>query len=77
MHNIALLRKRSSLTQYSLQVWGLSIAGETGVSHVMRALLAEFDLLQQCAGYPKLEEINRDALDSLPRVAYLPMPSMT
>ena len=47
------------------------------MSHVMRALLAEFDLLQECAGYPKLEEIDREALDSLPRVAYLPVPSMT
>lgn len=55
-----------------MQVWGLSIAGETGVNHVMRALLAEFDILMECAGYPNLSEINRDALDSLPRVAYIP-----
>jgi hypothetical protein len=32
------------------QVWGLSIAGETGVNHIMRALLAEFDILQGCSG---------------------------
>jgi hypothetical protein len=38
----------------------------------MRALLAEFDILMECAGYPKIEEINRDALDSLPRVAIMP-----
>ncbi|KPI44066.1 putative lactate 2-monooxygenase [Cyphellophora attinorum] len=55
-----------------LWVWGLSIRGQQGVDHVMRALLAEFDLLQECAGYPKISEINRDAIDSLPRVAIMP-----
>ena len=43
----------------------------------MRALLAEFDLLQECAGYPNLKDLNRDALDSLPRVAMMPVPSIT
>jgi hypothetical protein len=42
------------------------------VSHVVKALLAEFDILMECAGYPKIGEINRDALDSLPRVAIIP-----
>ena len=57
-----------------LYVWGLSIQGELGVNHVMRALLAEFDILQECAGYAKIEDIigNRDAIDSLPRVAMMP-----
>lgn len=46
--------------------------------HVMKALLAEFDILMECSGYPDLKEIDRDALDSLPRVAYLPAtPSIT
>ena len=55
-----------------LWVWGLSIAGETGVRHVIKALLAEFDILMNVSGYAKLEDINRDAIDSLPRVAMMP-----
>ena len=55
-----------------LWVWGLSIAGETGVRHVMRALLAEFDLLMHCSGYARLEDIDADAIDSLPRAAIVP-----
>ena len=55
-----------------LWVWGLSIAGEHGVRHVMKALLAEFDILQNVSGYPRLEDVDRDAIDSLPRVAVMP-----
>lgn len=55
-----------------LWVWALSIAGEGGVRHIMKALLAEFDILMNVSGYPKLEDINREALDSLPRVAIMP-----
>jgi hypothetical protein len=44
----------------------------------MKSLLAEFDILMNVAGYAKLEDINRDSLDSLPRVAYLPStPTLT
>ena len=56
-------------------VWGLSIAGETGVRHVMKSLLAEFDILMNVAGYAHLEDIDRDAIDSLPRVAIMPSES--
>jgi hypothetical protein len=38
----------------------------------MKALLAEFDILMNVSGYPKLEDINREALDSLPSVAIMP-----
>lgn len=55
-----------------LWVWGLSIASETGIRHLMKALLAEFDILMNVSGYPKLEDINREALDSLPSVAIMP-----
>ena len=55
-----------------LWVWGLSIAGETGVRHIMKALLAEFDILMNVSGYARLEDINRDAIDSLARVAIIP-----
>lgn len=55
-----------------LWIWGLSIAGETGVRHIMKALLAEFDILMNCAGYAHLNEVDREAIDSLPRVAMMP-----
>ncbi|KAF2096747.1 FMN-dependent alpha-hydroxy acid dehydrogenase [Rhizodiscina lignyota] len=55
-----------------LWVWGLSIAGEIGVRHVMKGLLAEFDILMNVAGYANLKDIDRDAIDSLPRTAIMP-----
>ena len=48
-----------------LWVWGLSIAGEHGVRHVMKSLLAEFDILQEVAGFQNIRQINRAAIDSL------------
>lgn len=54
-----------------LWVLELGISGEVGVRHVMKALLAEFDILMNVSGYARIEDIDRDALDSLPRVAYL------
>ncbi|KAL1958451.1 hypothetical protein VTO42DRAFT_4315 [Malbranchea cinnamomea] len=55
-----------------LWVWGLGIQGEVGVRHIMKSLLAEFDILMNVSGYPRIEDISRDAIDSLPRVAALP-----
>ena len=55
-----------------LYVWGLSIAGETGVRHVTKALLAELDILMNVSGYPDLSKLDREALDSMPNVALLP-----
>jgi len=47
-----------------LWVWGLSIRGEAGVRHVMKSLLAEFDILMNVAGYSSVKELigNKDAL---------------
>jgi hypothetical protein len=45
-----------------LWVWGLSIMGETGVRHVMKSLLADFDILLNVAGYRSVEEVDRNAL---------------
>ncbi|KAF2809724.1 FMN-dependent alpha-hydroxy acid dehydrogenase [Mytilinidion resinicola] len=47
-----------------LWVWGLSIMGETGVRHVMKSLLAEFDILMNVAGFQNIDQINRKTLDS-------------
>ncbi|XXG99696.1 hypothetical protein Hte_006037 [Hypoxylon texense] len=55
-----------------LWVYALGSGGEEGVRHVMKGLLADFDILMNVAGYPSLEDINRDALDSMPKGAYFP-----
>ncbi|KAI1098275.1 FMN-dependent alpha-hydroxy acid dehydrogenase [Jackrogersella minutella] len=55
-----------------LWVYALGSGGEEGVRHVLKSLLAEFDILMNVAGYPDLKEINRDALESLPKGAYFP-----
>lgn len=45
-----------------LWVWGLSIMGETGVRHVMRSLLADFDIAMCVAGLRNVGEIDRTLL---------------
>ena len=43
-------------------LWGLALAGERGVSHVLRSLLCDFDLTCTLAGYGSLSDIGSDAL---------------
>lgn len=50
-----------------LWVWGLSIMGEHGVRHVMKSLLSDFDILLNVAGFQNVDQIDRDALESLPK----------
>ncbi|KAG6359330.1 hypothetical protein INS49_012851 [Diaporthe citri] len=50
-----------------LWIWGLSIMGETGVRHVMKGLLADLDILMNCAGLWSVDEIDRGLLESLPK----------
>lgn len=45
-----------------LWVWGLSIMGEEGVRHVMRSLLADFDILMAVGGFTRVEEFDRSIL---------------
>lgn len=47
-----------------LWVWGLSVQGETGVRHVMRSLLAEFDIAMAVGGFNCVGEMTRERLDS-------------
>lgn len=54
-----------------LWVWALSIAGEDGVRHVMKSLLAEFDILLNVGGYCNVGEIDREAIRSLPNTSNL------
>jgi lactate 2-monooxygenase len=43
-------------------VYGLGLAGEDGVTHVLRALRQEFELTMRLAGHASLEDLNPDAL---------------
>jgi isopentenyl diphosphate isomerase/L-lactate dehydrogenase-like FMN-dependent dehydrogenase len=52
-----------------LWVWGLSIKGELGVRHVMRSLLADFDILMNVAGFQSVDQITKENIDSLPNTA--------
>lgn len=52
-----------------LWVFGLGIKGELGVRHVMKSLLADFDILMNVAGFQRVDMITRDALDSLPNAS--------
>ncbi|KAG7004611.1 hypothetical protein G7Y79_00024g055610 [Physcia stellaris] len=51
-----------------LWVWGLSIMGEVGVRHVMRSLLADFDILMNVAGFQNVGQMaEKGVLESYPR----------
>ncbi|EPQ32203.1 uncharacterized protein PFL1_00400 [Pseudozyma flocculosa PF-1] len=45
-----------------LWIYGLSIQGEEGVRHVLRSLLAEFDILMNVGGFRTIGEIDRSAI---------------
>lgn len=49
-----------------LWIWGLSIQGEHGVRHVMKSLLAEFDLTMELAGYNHVDEVGGDSISQFP-----------
>lgn len=55
-----------------LWIYGLSIMGEHGVRHVMKSLLADFDILQNVAGFQNLSQIDRSALESFEANYQLP-----
>jgi isopentenyl diphosphate isomerase/L-lactate dehydrogenase-like FMN-dependent dehydrogenase len=50
-----------------LWIWGLSIMGEVGVRHIMKSLLAEFDILLNVAGFQDVGQIDRSVLESGPK----------
>lgn len=49
-----------------LWIWGLSIMGEAGVRHVMKSLLADFDILMNLGGLQNVEQIDRSLLGKRP-----------
>ena len=49
-----------------LWVWGLSIMGEEGVRHVMKSLLADFDITMAVGGFRNIGEMTRDTLGESP-----------
>ena len=46
---------------------GPSIMGEAGVRHVMRSLLADFNILMNVNGFQNIQQITRDALEKDPK----------
>lgn len=50
-----------------LWVWGLSIMGEAGVRHVMKSLLADFDILMAVGGIRNVAEIDRGLIGNVAR----------
>lgn len=48
-------------------VYGMSINGAAGVRHVMRALLAEYDILLNVAGWTSTDEVKREGRKYLVR----------
>lgn len=48
-------------------LYGLALAGQVGVEHVLRCLLAEVDLTLGNAGYASHRELSRDSLAPTPR----------
>jgi len=55
-------------------VYGMSIAGEAGVRHVMRSLLADFDILMNCAGVNRIEDITVKRLSESPTHIWTDLP---
>jgi len=43
-------------------VWGLGLAGEEGVRHVLRSLLAELDLTLALSGYTSFDDVGPDSM---------------
>jgi lactate 2-monooxygenase len=48
-------------------LWGLALAGQAGVEHVLRCLLAELDLTLALSGYTSFDQLDGDALTPAPR----------
>ncbi len=47
-------------------VWGLALDGQAGVEHVLRCLLADFDLTLALSGYTTIAQVDRSALRPRP-----------
>jgi isopentenyl diphosphate isomerase/L-lactate dehydrogenase-like FMN-dependent dehydrogenase len=47
-------------------VWGLSIKGEIGVRHMVKSLLADFDILMNATGFQSVDQITREHINSSP-----------
>jgi isopentenyl diphosphate isomerase/L-lactate dehydrogenase-like FMN-dependent dehydrogenase len=43
-------------------IWGLALDGQAGVEHVLRCLLAEFDLTLALSGYTNIAQVEPGAL---------------
>ncbi|KAK9483099.1 hypothetical protein V1527DRAFT_474319 [Lipomyces starkeyi] len=52
-----------------------TIMGESGVRHVMKSLLADFDILICVGGFKTVEEIDANCLETYPKIYSLPQNS--
>jgi lactate 2-monooxygenase len=43
-------------------VWALAVAGEAGVTELLRGFLAELDLTFALSGYTRVDQVGREAL---------------
>lgn len=43
-------------------MWGLALGGEEGVEHVLRCLLADFDITMALSGRRTVEDLDRSVL---------------
>ena len=53
-----------------LWIWGLSIMGEHGVRHVMKSLLADFDILLNVSGHKAIQDIGKNSI-GVSEIAFL------
>ncbi|KAL4921224.1 FMN-dependent alpha-hydroxy acid dehydrogenase [Aspergillus aurantiobrunneus] len=59
-----------------LWIWGLSIMGEAGVRHVMKSLLADFDILMAVGGFNSVKDFDKSMIESYPK-SYTLIPDRT
>jgi lactate 2-monooxygenase len=45
-------------------LYGLALGGQEGVAHVLRCLLAEFDLVTSLSGHTGAGELGRDSIEA-------------
>jgi isopentenyl diphosphate isomerase/L-lactate dehydrogenase-like FMN-dependent dehydrogenase len=46
-------------------LWGLANGGATGVRHVMKSLLAEFDLTVGLSGHNNIQDVDETSLEDV------------
>lgn len=55
-----------------LWLWGLDIAAEIGVKHIIKSLWADFYILMNVAAFQRIGQITKEAIGTLPPARSLP-----